>query len=588
MIVPMKKVTVLCVERDRDRTLEKLRELGVLHLHHVRTPEGDDVEEARRYLAHVRRALEVLPRRSAGKPSGRPADEVVAGIWEVIHRRKDLEEKLAELRHERERILPFGDFDPAAVRALEEKGVFIRLYRVGPRKKISVPDDAVVVETYRDRTGVFFAVVARERIEIDAEEVKLPERSLGELEEDIRSTREGIQQAERDFEAFGGDYAVVVRAVEEAEERLLYLEARFGMGVSDPVAYLQGYSPADAVPAIEQAARSLGWGLVIEDPAPGEPVPTLIRTPRWVDPIKSVFEMLGIIPGYDEVDISAVFLVFFSIFFAVLVGDAGYGALFLGATLWARRRFRRAPRRIFRLLLLMSVTTIIWGVLTGTYFGIGRIPAVLDRLRIGWLGDSQHMIELCFLIGAVHLSLAHAWNAWLSRRSLRAVAQLGWFCTTWTMFFVARTMVLGFAFPGKLLYVFFAAVAAIVLFSTPLKELKKQWFDHVMLPLNIIGNFVDLVSYVRLFAVGAATLAVASAFNDMAGGMGGGVLAGLGAALILFVGHAMNIMMAIMGVMVHGIRLNTLEFSNHIGIQWKGIFYRPFARRPAAEDSSEP
>jgi V/A-type H+-transporting ATPase subunit I len=110
------------------------------------------------------------------------------------------------------------------------------------------------------------------------------------------------------------------------------------------------------------------------------------------------------------------------------------------------------------------------------------------------------------------------------------------------------------------------------------KELKKEWPSFVMLPLDVIGNFVDVVSYVRLFAVGSASLAVAEAFNDMALAKGiNGPVAGLIAAFILFGGHALNIILAAMGILVHGVRLNTLEFSGHIGMQWTGKKFTPFS-----------
>ena len=118
---------------------------------------------------------------------------------------------------------------------------------------------------------------------------------------------------------------------------------------------------------------------------------------------------------------------------------------------------------------------------------------------------------------------------------------------------------------------------------TPPAKFKDEWFNHVMLPLSLVSNFVDVVSYLRLFAVGVAGFEVAKAFNNMAadaaadGGSGYVV-----AALIAIFGHSLNLALCAMGVLVHGVRLNTLEFSAHLGLQWNGFSYRPFARRLAA------
>jgi V/A-type H+-transporting ATPase subunit I len=219
------------------------------------------------------------------------------------------------------------------------------------------------------------------------------------------------------------------------------------------------------------------------------------------------------------------------------------------------------------------------------------VPPALDALRLDWLaGDdklaaTRHVMLLCFFLGAAHITLAHAWAA--VRAGLRppALAQLGWIATTWCMFFVAKTMVLGDAFPAVMVPVTIAGVVAIVLFMTPKKQLRDEWFNHVMLPLNLVSNFVDVVSYLRLFAVGTAGVAVASAFNEMAARLGAaGGPSTVAAVLVAVFGHALNLVLCAMGVLVHGVRLNTLEFSAHLGLQWSGVPYRPLQRRaPAAE-----
>ena len=106
----------------------------------------------------------------------------------------------------------------------------------------------------------------------------------------------------------------------------------------------------------------------------------------------------------------------------------------------------------------------------------------------------------------------------------------------------------------------------------------KSYFGLVTLALDVINNFVDIISYVRLYAVGAASLAIAQAFNGMAFPEGQAIKFTIGGALILFAGHALNIILAAMGVMVHGIRLNTLEFSSHAGVEWGGLHFNPFRK----------
>jgi V/A-type H+-transporting ATPase subunit I len=214
---------------------------------------------------------------------------------------------------------------------------------------------------------------------------------------------------------------------------------------------------------------------------------------------------------------------------------------------------------------------------------LGTTPSgpLLSSLQVGWLTGPEaddRLMLLCFLLGAVHLSLAHGWQMVLLWPSLRILAQMGWLILTWVMFFAARSLVLMHDFPLHALGLLGIGLLLIVVFMRPLRSIPTQWTEYVRLPLDIISQFVDLVSYIRLFAVGAATVAVAQAFNNMALSLGfGGLINSLGAALILFLGHSINIALAAMGVLVHGVRLNTLEFASHAGITWSGIKFRPFA-----------
>ena len=581
MIVPMKKVTVLCLASARDAALEHLRALGVLHLEPIRPPESEAIETARKELTYVRRALEVLPSRASAAPSGRPADEVVKAIWNSIHERQAIEERLETLRHERLRIEPFGNFDPAAARALEARGLRVRLYQCDPKTTPTAPEGSALRVLSRAKDAVYFAVIgpAAAPAPAGAAEVRMPEIGLAELDRRIAEGEAALEKNRRALEAFAGDRAAVAARAAEAEDRLEFLTAAAGMGEAERVVWLRGYCPAEDAACIRESAAAGGWGVLIETPKEEDAVPTLIRNPRWVRPIQAIFKLVGILPGYREIDISAVFLLFFSLFFAMLVGDAGYGFLFLGLTLWARKKAKKGSNPAIALMLIMSVCTIVWGALSGTWFGLTWRPVVPA------LANNETVMGLCFLIGATQLSIAHVWNIVRQRRSPQALAQVGWLAITWVMYFAANAMVLNRPFPKFMLWALGGGALLIVLFMTPVKQLKTEWFNHVMLPLNLVSSFVDIVSYIRLFAVGTATVAVAQAFNNIAlGGGVGGLGRGIAAALILFIGHALNVVLAGMGVIVHGVRLNTLEFSGHLGMQWTGVPYRPFARTRAGKE----
>ncbi len=578
MIVPMQKVTLLCLEKDQEHTLRTLQDVGVLHLHHVRAPESPELEKAHNRLEHLQGALELLGDAGHhGSPDGREAADVADDIWSLHRRRHEVDQELERLETLRRRYLPFGRVDPESIRPLADRGIQVRLFRQSADLPLPEVSDGIVDVCRDDGKQVWFTVIERgPASDIEAEEIPLPDRSTGAMTAEIDRLRADRQGIARDLAELRREKPTLLAERDRQRDLVQFLEAREGMGGREQLTYLQGYCPRDKVEALRTEAAHNGWGLLLQEPAPDEKVPTLLRNPSWVKPIKPVFDFINVVPGYREVDISAVFLVFFSLFFAMIVGDAGYGALYLVGTLLL---WKKMPGRMAALMLIMSVATMVWGLLTANIFGVERWTDIREVIQVEWLMDESNIMLLCFLIGAVQLTIAHAWNAIRVINSTRALAQLGWICTTWGMFYLARSIVLGYPMPGFVMPLFGVGAALIVIFMTPLKRLKADWINHIMLPLTLVNNFVDVVSYVRLFAVGMATYAVASAFNQMAAGAAGGVAGTIGAVLIIFFGHLLNILLATMGVMVHGIRLNTLEFSSHLGMEWTGVRYTPFRRR---------
>lgn len=590
MITRMKKVYVICTGGQRDATLTALQKMGLLHLEHMQEPGGSALDEAREHHSDSMRAVDALRQHAPDTPSvrdesgsgrsGRDAEAIAREVLEILRLRKEQAEMLELRQRECDRVAPFGSFDPDAIRGLAGKGLHVCLYKASPREKIEAPDDAVCNVHHTDRIGTYFSVISREPLDLPYEQIRLPESSPSEMQAETAALRDKLAESDLALTRHAADLPAVQDLADYAEDKVRFLEAREGMGSSSPLAYICGYCPEADAGRFETGAAEHGWGILIEDVKPTDPVPTKIDVPGWVKPIRVVFGFIGVVPGYDEVDISAVFLFFFSLFFAMIVGDAGYGALFLIGTFLAHRRFRKGPASVFHLLYITGTATVIWGVLTGNYFGIAGMPAVFQSVKIDWLNQTENIMLVCFLLGAAHLTIAHAWNFVRRIGSLQALAQLGSICVVWTMFFLARFLVLNRDFPRFMLPVFAAGVVMLILFMTPARRIKTEWFNHVMLPLNLVGNFVDVVSYVRLFAVGTATLAVASAFNGMAMEVGAGSRVGIVfAVLIIFLGHTLNIVLAAMGVLVHGIRLNTLEFAGHLGLQWTGIRFLPFIRK---------
>ncbi len=603
MIVPMSKVTVLGLAHDRAATLDVLRGMGVLHVKPVVPPAGSGLEQAREKAAGLRRILDGIPAPKGEQPTGLSAFEVIAETSDYLDMRKEWQDRLDVVSAEIDRVEPLGSFDPSAVQRLAEKGVILKLYKASLKSTLPLPEGVTARKLAVVKADAYWVLFAQAPFEWKgAEEVRLPEDPLAQLQTEAEALREGITGIDRQLQALAGDRPLVETLLAHAEAEVKLQEVRAGMGTAEAIAYVQGFVPTDDVDPIRAAAAQQGWGLVVEEPGPQDDVPVKLNPPRWATPIKAVFQGVDILPAYHEADVSVLFMLFFSLFFAMIIGDAGYGALFVGLTLWMRKKL---PVDAFRLLMVTSLTTIVWGVMTGTYFGIspeiiGQTPLV--RAQIPFLTDpanaAQNIMGLCFLIGAVHLGISHLWNVWdlAVARKLKALEQFGWFLTTVFMFFLADAVVIGGHMVGYLKLseaaaaslwqglglMAIAGTVLIILFMMPPKEIKDGWFNLALLPLNLVGNFTDVVSYVRLYAVGTASFAVANAFNVMIFGGDVSFVGALFGAVFAFAAHTLNILLCIMGVLVHGIRLNTLEFSNHKGISWSGSPYRPFAKPEAA------
>ncbi len=599
MIVKMKKLTLLCTPAQQEETLKKLRDLEVLHVEHVQAPEGHELEQARNHLLYVQRAKEVLQSRPDADPAtGKDPHDLVDTVWKLIHKEKELKETLQALEHEKNRITPFGEFDPREITRLNKCGLFAKLYELPVKDTPAAPESVAISEISRDKNIIYVLAVGREDFSIPAHEVKLPDRSLSKIEHHIEKTRQAMEETEAEFQIYAGHKEMAEKIAGNAADGVTFLEVSAGMGADDAIVYLKGFYPIDRESDIVVAAEENGWGYQLEEVSSDDEPPTLLRNPKWVSPIKAVLDIIGVVPGYKELDVSALFLIFLSIFFAFLIGDAGYGLLFIGLSLFGKVKTKgnAGAQPGLNLLLIMSGCCVIFGALTGNYFGIPieSLPAPLQSITSDFMTGlsaesglrdantaANNVMFICFVLGAVHITIAHVWNFIRKINSAACLADLGWIMSTWSLFFLVLDLVIGAdnivipMMPSNILYGVLGTGAGLILISI---LTQKDYFGVVTLALDLINNFVDIISYVRLYAVGAASLAIAVAFNEMATGVGFKGLASLGAAVILFLGHGLNIILCAMGILVHGIRLNTLEFSGHAGVEWGGRHFNPFKK----------
>ena len=579
MIVPMKHLLLLCTADDSERTLGCLRDLGVVHLEilghggasgSVAKAELDKAENAARI---VLKAAKECPQ--DGRVHDAPSD--IDGILALQDRYEVLKGEAESLRALIRRYLPFGDFDPALAKHLESAGVKLRLW-----------DDGTFDFQYgghdEERKGVRPVSIPDERLSEMRAKLSDAEREMSSLRAKIASVDlHGIVEK---FPELRDAVAFAVAKDEMEENRI----GDGGVHSADApqISLVRGWVADDSVDTVRTAARANGWGLSVRDPDPSENPPTLIRPPRLFAPVKALFDGLGIAPAYNETDVSVPFMCYFSLFFAMLVGDGGYGAIILAITLfcWFKNsRGGRRPSKVVKswlsLLTVFSVSTVAWGFLSNTWFGAG-LPFAEEWPTVKWLADPSYnnMMLLCFTIGVSHLMLARIWSGLCMLNDRTCLSQFGWAGIVLFMYLVTNSIVGIFSGIPHWAYWMFG-VSLVLVFGFTLKgsELKSRGVELGMLPLNIMSALGDIISYVRLFAVGLASVKVAQNFNEMAVGLDLPLwLKVVPMVLILLVGHGLNFAMAGLSILVHAVRLNTLEFSNHKGISWAGYAFRPFRR----------
>ena len=541
MIVKMLHVDLLCLASSKDATLEALRSLGAVHLD-LDTAQGVEVASLKGAAADAERAIRFVLK-ARGKKS--VSELQVRSVDEILKLQEEITAKAAELDELRRTIAkyaPYGDFDPALARSLIDKGI--------------------------DLSSV---------AELPAE---LPPKRLSAMCADAQSC-EGAIAALTDDLAFT-DEKSILSSFPEIAERISFAAAREIMLEKGSIAIISGWIPARSVEKLKSSAVSQGWGILLRAAAAGEVPPVLVEPPKLFKPMKALFAGLGISPAYSESDVSVPFMCYFALFFAMLVGDGAYGAIFLFGTLAMKRKL---PRDWFILLTVFSSATVLWGFLSNTWFG-AAIPALASLPSAQWLADPsyQNMMLLCFTIGVSHLMLARIWNGVCKFPDSTSLAEFGWAGILLFMYLVTNSIVGIFSgIPTWGYAVFGISLALVFLFSVKPSELKSRGAELGMLPLNIMSALGDIISYVRLFAVGLASVKVAENFNSMATGLLSGaedfwlkaVMAVLMVA-ILVIGHALNLAMAGLSILVHAVRLNTLEFSNHKGVTWSGAAYNPF------------
>ncbi|MBK5200485.1 MAG: ATPase [Spirochaetaceae bacterium] len=606
MIVPMKKVTVVVEIHNKSDMLSNLRKSGIIHIftENVRTQKGDTLQKDCESFYLMKAAIEESIVKGKELPmqkdaSAREFQKLHESLQSLYSEKKVLNESIVKDNLLIEQIKEWGDFNPSAIEELEGNGIKLSFYQVGKKELLNIPEAIKFIELDPVDKQVAIAVINSQLDpSFPARRFEIPELGLVALKDRVEQNRVEVEKINTQFEKAQCYFDSYKEALNKSELDMHFEKIYSQMNTDDSLSYVTGYIPVTKFDKFEKTAKNNCWGYLADDPDEEDLPPTLVQYKRGVGIIKPLFDILGTVPGYREGDISEWFLMFFTLFFAMIIGDAGYGFIFLIAGIIMQKKTKELTTANI-LIYVLSIATIIWGSITGTWFGSATIisstplkylviPAIANYPALFNMdsGAAQNNImQFCFILGTIQLSLAEVINITRKARAkdISLIADIGWLMDILSLYFVVLNLVIqkpcnyGIVFPiigvGFLLVVVFGSQKSGVPFGKGLAAGGGGFFTTF---LNTISCFSNIMSYIRLFAVGLATLAIAQSFNAMAAPMFGGITTIIG-ILILIIGHVLNLAMGLLSVIVHGVRLNLLEFSGQLNMEWSGIEYEPFS-----------
>lgn len=588
-IVNLQKATLIGLTEDKAQVLDQLQQLGVIHVIPLRTEaherklsllEGvhpEQLQQAIRYLLSCpQKRKQVTTFRHFG------LKQVVDDCLKNRKKRLELNKKKDFLRKRIKDLEPWGNFQLGGEQGL--LGYLLWFYLVPNYRMHELERNALPwIVVHRDNRNSYVAVIAKS--EPRTNQMPVPRTHTGsvplqKLEGELEDLEIELQALDAEREAFTRWLFMLQRSLAGSEDSAEREDVSRQTLDTTEVFALQGWFPADQESRLKIFAKDQRLALVMEPPTDGDRPPTLLKNPDRLSGGEDIVRFYQI-PGYNSWDPSRVIFFSFAIFFALILSDAGY-ALLLAAALglyWRRMGESATGIRLRALGVALALFSVIWGILVGSYFG-AEPPAMLAGLKLFDMNDFDSMMKISIILGSGHLILANSITAWRSRGSAKILAPLGWILLILAGVSVWLRQQMGIEWAMLAL-----GVVQILLCSSDRPwQGANNWMwrivDGLMALTGLSKMFGDVLSYLRLFALGLASASLAITFNQLAGDVSE-AFPGLGfllEILILLLGHLLNFVLAVVSGVIHGLRLNLIEFYNW-SLADEGYAFQPFTKR---------
>ena len=595
----MKKLTFLVYYKEYEQFLERLRELGVVHIFTKSqgVAENQELQNrirlAGRYAAAIKflQGLNVVADKyEVEAKTGEKALELLTELQnkqqQLAHKRQALEKEIASLE-------PWGDFEAENIERLRKAGYVVNFY-ICSEKQFNdewISDyNATVINKIGSK--VYFVTITsdKETPELEVEYAKLPEKSLSGLKAAVESMISDINNIESNI---NGLAKKSISDLEVAQKKI-YSEIEFSKVVltgdslaDNKLVLLEGWVPEVKSEDVKSFMDNQGAYYEISAPTPEDNVPILFKNDKFSRLFEPIIR-LYMLPKYNELDLTPFFAPFFMLFFGLCLGDTGYGAFMVLAVTVYRlmaKNISSGMKPILTLVQILGASTMVCGLLTGTCFGFNlydiQLP-FLQKMKETIALDNQQMFNLSLILGGIQIifgMMLKAVNQAIQLGFKYAVGTIGWI-------FVILSSAIAFAGAmemGGTVHMVFVVVGLLMayLYNSPGKNVFVNiglgLWDSYNMATGLLG---DILSYVRLFALGLSGGILASVFNSLASGMSpDNVIAGpIVMVLIFVIGHSINIFMNVLGAMVHPMRLTFVEFFKNSGYEGGGKEYSPFKK----------
>ena len=588
MITQMKKYTFLVFHREYEAFLEQLRDLGVVHVTEKAAGIADDAH-LQELLAKADNARKLI---AQGAPD------------QLLQEKAALEQRIATTQKEADKMAIWGDFSAERMEQLKAAGYTLRYFSC-PKKLFQEEWGIVVAE---QGAMVYFVQVTSSGDEAKGESLEasvcqeqyLNQKSATDLLKDVEGLNGLLVAQNARIELWAKENIPALETeLKELQHTIDWKRVTLNTDTEcdGSLKLLEGFCPIDQVPALQEMLTKQDVYYQEEDPTAEDNTPIKLRNNRFTKLFESLTGMYGW-SNYGEFDPTPILAPFFLLFFAMCMGDCGYGILLIiiGLLIAKKKLNIEMFDGLGPIITVLGVGTTVVGFFLGTFMGIDLynaewMPQALKSVMIkgevmGY--DIQMVLALC--IGVFHICLAMVVKAICYTKQFgfkENIATWGWTLLIVGGLLVAilgMTVLPAAVFKWAIIAVGTVSALAIYIFNTPgrnpLINIGAGLWDTYNMATGILG---DVLSYIRLYALGLAGGKLGDAFNNlglmvMGGSTEGATWQWLPFVLILVLGHVLNLAMSALGAFVHPLRLSFVEYFKNAGYEGKGTLYKPFKK----------